>query len=440
MDHSQYSENPASTVETAEPSAAAQTASQSDFAGKRSSCKSHSSIWHMAGSTLVSMLMVLGLLVAARLVVPTLVEDIRYRWYRGQLRAEHELSSERLQNVSLDSLTDVSQMVSRRLGPSVVRINTLRDQQALGQYERFLGSSNPALRYEGQGSGFVIDAEGLILTNYHVIAGAEQRNLAQVNKIEATLADGRQLAAEIVGVDPKTDLAVLKVAATDLIAVEWGDSDTVVIGTPVWAVGSPYGLQQTITFGIISGKHRIDLSGTRYQDVLSPEPAYGDLMQSDVAVNPGNSGGPLVNAVGQVVGVNAAILGESYRGISFSIPSRVARRVVNHLIESGEVQRGWLGVRMQDLAYDQRYGADGQMRPGVRIVEFPKSEPSPAQQAGLKEDDVIVEFQGKPVLSQVSLINMIGEAEVGTTAEVVVQRQNQFVRVQVTLGKRSLKL
>jgi len=125
-----------------------------------------------------------------------------------------------------------------------------------------------------------------------------------------TLADGRQLIATVVGTDPKTDLAVLKINATSLMPVQWGNSDEVAIGTPVWAVGSPYGLQQTVTFGIVSGKHRIDLSGTRYQSTLRTEPVYGDLMQSDVAVNPGNSGGPLVNAEGEVVGVNAAILGD----------------------------------------------------------------------------------------------------------------------------------
>ena len=187
----------------------------------------------------------------------------------------------------------------------------------------------------------------------------------------------------------------------------------------------PYGLQQTVTFGIISGKHRIDLSGTRYQDSLNSSPAYGDLMQSDVAVNPGNSGGPLVNALGQVVGVNAAILGESYRGISFSIPSHVAKRVAAHLIRTGEVPRGWLGVRMEDLAYDERYGSDGQIRPGVRVAGFPNNEPSPAREAGLQVGDLIIEFQSRPVHSQVELMKMIGETEVGVATEIVAQRGDQ---------------
>lgn len=416
---------------------------QSEGSRERASRKvvagSASGAMHMAMSTLVSLAMVLVLLAAARWMVPSLVEDVRYSWYRGQLRAEYELSSERLRSVSLDSLSDVSQMVAHRLGPSVVHINLLRDQQTVSQYERFLGRNNPNLRYEGQGSGFVIDGEGYILTNHHVIADHESEFAELNQRIEVTLSDGRQLMATVVGADPKTDLAVLKVNATNLIPIQWGESDSVVIGTPVWAVGSPYGLQQTVTFGIISGKHRINLSGTRYQDHLRSDPAYADLMQSDVAVNPGNSGGPLVNAQGDVVGVNAAILGESFRGVSFSIPSRVAKRVAEQLIERGEVERGWLGVRMEDLAYDERYGVDGQIHPGVRVIGFPMNEPSPARTAGLEVGDVITEFQSRPVLSQTELMKLIGETEVGTPIEVVVQRGSTKLRFMVTLGRRNPK-
>ncbi|HAC91480.1 MAG TPA: serine protease [Planctomycetaceae bacterium] len=402
--------------------------------------KTHPSTWQLAGSTLISLMMVLVLFGAARLLVPALVEDVRYRWYRGQLRAEYELAGERLQTASLDSLVDVSQLVSKRLGGSVVHINILRDEASMSQFQRVLGRSDPNLRYEGQGSGFVIDSQGYILTNHHVITETDSLGNAIASRVEVTLADGKQLPAEIIGTDPKTDLAVLKVHASNLMPVDWGDSDQVTIGTPVWAVGSPFGLQQSVTFGIISGTHRIDLSGTRYQDSLSAEPVYGDLMQSDVAVNPGNSGGPLVNSVGQVVGVNAAILGESYRGISFAIPSRVAKRVAEHLIQSGEVPRGWLGVRMDELAYDQRYGSDGQIQPGVRVVGFPDNEPSPARQAGLEVGDIFVEFQDKPVLSQTELMKLIGETEVGSPTRIVVLRNGQKQSFAVTLGKRNVKL
>lgn len=399
-----------------------------------------SGVIHMAGSTLISLAMVLVLLAAARLLVPSLVEDVRYRWHRGQLRAEYELSGERLRSVSVDSLADVSKTVAHRLGASVVHINLRRDPKTIGQYERLLGRNDPSVRYEGQGSGFVIDSEGYILTNHHVVGDIERDSNADLDRIEVSLSDGRQLIAFVVGSDPKTDLAVLKVNASNLMPIQWGDSDQIAIGTPVWAVGSPYGLQQTVTFGIISGKHRIDLSGTRYQSTLRTEPVYGDLMQSDVAVNPGNSGGPLVNAQGEVVGVNAAILGESFRGISFSIPSRVARRVANELIQNGEVQRGWLGVRMEDLSYQDRYGLDGSILPGVRIVDFPNGEPSPALAAGLQKGDIILSFDNRPVLCQSELMQMIGETAVGTRSELLVNRNGDQLRFVVTLGKRNLRL
>lgn len=387
----------------------------------RKSTSSAPSLLHMAGSTFISLMMVLVLLAAARWMVPSLVESLRYSWHSGQLRAEYEQSGQRLRSVSLDSLADVSQLVSQRMAASVVHVNLLRD----------VNSNNPLLRYEGQGSGFIIDQSGYVLTNHHVIA--------DTGRIEVTLSDGRQLPAEIVGFDSKTDLAVLKVKAVGLMPVEWGDSDSVVVGTPVWAVGSPYGLHQTVTFGIISGMHRLDLRGTRYHESnYGKEAHYGDLMQSDVAVNPGNSGGPLVNAMGQVVGVNAAILGESYRGISFSIPSKVAKRVAESLIQSGEVVRGWLGVRMEELNFDNRYNEDGSINPGVRIVGF--AEPSPAQDAGLMVGDIIVQFQSKPVTSQPMLMNLIGQCDAGVNASITVKRDDDLIDFMVTLGKRNIKL
>jgi S1-C subfamily serine protease len=389
------------------------------------------SLLQMAGSTVISLVLVLALLGAAKWMVPSLVENLRYSWHSGQLRAEYEQSGQRLRAVSLDSLADVSQLVSQRLGASVVHVNLLREQATIDQYEKFLGRNNPALRYEGQGSGFVIDSQGYILTNYHVVA--------ENGRIEVTLSDGRQMPGEIVGYDAKTDLAVLKVNVTNLLPVEWGDSDSVTVGTPVWAVGSPYGLHQTVTFGIISGMHRLDLRGTRYHENVKGDAAYGDLMQSDVAVNPGNSGGPLVNSMGQVVGVNAAILGESYRGISFSIPSRVAKRVAASLIESGEVSRGWLGVRMEELSHAERFGENGEANPGVRISGFPNGE-SPAKQGGLRVGDVIVEFEKKPIFSQSELMKIIGECDARSTVSIVVLRSGDRQEFSIVLGKRDSSL
>ena len=192
-----------------------------------------------------------------------------------------------------------------------------------------LVSSRWQYRWEtgGQGSGVIIDPAGYILTNYHVVRGA--------NEIRISLSDGRKVDANLVGRDAATDLAVLKVAADGLLAAEWGDSNDLEVGALVWAVGSPFGLQRSITFGILSAKNRAGVAGTVYQDFL----------QTDAAVNPGNSGGPLVDARGRVVGINTAIVGEAYQGISFAIPSSVARGVYERLKTTGRVERaGWVSV------------------------------------------------------------------------------------------------
>lgn len=388
---------------------------------------------HLATSTFLSLLMVLGLLLLARLLVPSLVESIRYGWHRGELRAEYEMSGQRLKNVSLSSISDVSQLVSQRLGASVVHIHV----QAGGK-DPITGRP-----LEGQGSGFVIGEDGHIVTNEHVLSDG--------GNIEVTLSDGRKLAGTVVGADRHTDLAVVKVNATGLMPIEWGDSEKVVLGTPVWAVGSPFGLQQTVTFGIISGKHRVDFRTTRgAKDVPG---TYGDLMQSDVALNPGNSGGPLVNSLGQVVGVNAAILGETFQGVSFSIPSRVAENVVQHLLEEGSVPRGWLGVALVDLTQEEKYPDDGPSRSGVRVTGFPNV--SPAKKAGIEVGDVIQSIDGEEVEDVASLIQKIGESKAGSTVTLAIERPTKEVvdelatevreawakmEIQVKLNRRNPRL
>ncbi len=235
----------------------------------------------LAYSTFLSLLVVLILIITIRFTVPPLVESLRYSWYRGQLRAEYELSGQRLQNVSLNSLSEASELVSQRVGPSVVHINLL---EVRSSSKRWLFGNNERVEMMGQGSGVILDADGHILTNHHVIEDA--------GRIEVALSDGRRVIARELGRDPFTDLAVIKIDASGLMPAEWGDSNRTEIGSPVWAVGSPFGLERTVTFGILSGKHRIDLKGTRRWDARDEkETMYSDLMQSDVAVNPGNSGG-----------------------------------------------------------------------------------------------------------------------------------------------------
>jgi serine protease Do len=402
---------------------------------------------HLALSTLLSLMVVLVLIIAVRFTVPPLVESLRYAWHRGQLRAEYEMSGERLRQVSLGSLSEVSQMVSHRVGPGVVHINMLAavepEHTAVDYFfsNEFLdralrGGVAPArpAQLVGQGSGVLLDTAGHILTNQHVIDGG--------GRIEVSLSDGRRIPATEIGIDPLTDLAVIKIDAAGLMPVEWGDSDAMQVGWPVWAVGSPFGLERTVTFGILSGKHRIDLKGTRYESRLSGTTTYGDLMQSDVAVNPGNSGGPLVNAAGEVVGINTAIVGETYIGISFSIPSKVARRVAEALIAEGEVARGWLGLSLVDgEAAAEAGGAEqGLPRRGALVTAWARTGSSPARQAGIQPGDLIVAYDGQEVTNQRMLMSLIGQTPVGAKVSVGIIRDGAARDYEVQIGRRPAEL
>ena len=377
----------------------------------------------LAYSTFLSLLVVLVLIVTIRFTVPPLVESLRYSWYRGQLRAEYEVSGQRLQNVALSTLSEASELVSRRVGPSVVHINLMKVYEPKDAL--FFGAEDDRLQITGQGSGVILDTEGHILTNQHVIDEA--------NRIEVSLSDGRRVVAREIGNDPPTDLAVIKIDADGLLPVEWGDSNKVDVGTPVWAVGSPFGLERTVTFGILSGKHRIDLKGTRndYRGTTT----YGDLMQSDVAVNPGNSGGPLVNSSGQIVGINTAIVGDNYIGISFAIPSNVAKRVAAGLVGEGEVARGWLGVRLSDPLVDDASAAQLPRR-GAMVDHWTPMGDSPAKAAGIQPGDLIIKFADQEVTSSVSLMSRVAQADVGTKVPVQVVRDGKTHTLHVEIGRR----
>lgn len=388
----------------------------------------------LAYSTLLSLLVVLILIVTIRFTVPPLVESLRYSWYRGQLRAEYDTSGERLKQVSLNSLSDVSQLVSRRVGPSVVHINLLRDTREKSEEETFAGgeafkaflSKSPSqpLQLIGQGSGVVLDDQGHILTNLHVIKDS--------GRIEVSLGGGKRVVAQTIGSDSLTDLAVIKVEADGLLPIAWGNSDLLEVGSPVWAVGSPFGLERTVTFGILSGKHRIDLKGTRYEHPLERTTTYADLMQSDVAVNPGNSGGPLANSSGEVIGINTAIVGENYLGVSFSIPSNVAKRIAEGLIKEGNIARGWFGAKL--ATSDAMDAARGTTIQGAIVMGW--AENSPARSAGVKLGDIIVSFNGRDVNGDAQLRQYIAETPIGTSAEVVLLRDGERMTLQVEIGRR----
>jgi serine protease Do len=381
--------------------------------------------WSLLVSTMFSLGGVLILLVCLRYLLPPMLESSRYSWHRGQLRAEYELAGQRLQNVSWEGLSEISQTVTRRVNPSVVHIQvSLKDQSS----ER-LGRWNPDLQGfrvpSGQGSGIVVAEDGYILTNYHVLESNAE--------IQVYLSDNRVLPAEVVGVDRTTDLALLKVDATDLLPIAWGDSDEVDIGSPVWAVGSPFGLAGSVSFGILSGKHRIDLNANpQYRGSRERITSrYSDLMQSDVAVNPGNSGGPLVNGRGELIGINTAIVGESYRGVSFSIPSRIAREVLDQFMAHGRVRRGWLGVELAAEIVPE--GEIAVPRVVVRSV----APDSPANRAGIYPGDRVLEFNGKPVGSVQDLIDSIRTTPAEATVLLKLDRDGSEVAIDLTLGELS---
>lgn len=397
---------------------------------------------HLVGSSLLSLLVVLVLLTALRYLLPPMLESSRYSWHRGHLRAEYEQSGEELQQVSWEGLSQVSRLVSKRVQPSVVHI-TVSNQQPLSSTlsrkpKDLVPKAGPnretrwnaengidGFSSSGQGSGVIVSNDGYILTNHHVLNGGVE--------ITVYLADQRILSAEIVGVDKTTDLALLKIDAQDLMPIHWGDSDAVEIGAPVWALGSPFGLTGSVSFGILSGKHRVDLNANpQYRSSRERiSSRYADLMQSDVAVNPGNSGGPLVNGRGELIGINTAIVGESYRGVSFSIPSNVAKGVLDQLLQHGRVRRGWLGVELVPEVL-----TDPSIETPAIVVRAVVPD-SPAAQAGLAPGDRVIKISDVEVASVEQAIDTIRDTPAGDTIEIHLQRDGQRVVVQAILGELS---
>ncbi|MEX1036607.1 MAG: DegQ family serine endoprotease [Sneathiella sp.] len=269
------------------------------------------------------------------------------------------------------------------------------------------------------GSGFVIDAkDGYVITNNHVIDGADE--------IKVVFKDGEDLPATVVGTDPKTDIAVLKIdpKARTLVDVDWGDSDTSRVGDWVLAIGNPYGLGGTVTAGIVSARGR---------DIRSAP--YDDYIQTDASINKGNSGGPLFNLDGQVIGINTAIFSQSGGsiGIGFAVPSGLAMPVVEQLIEFGKTSRGWLGVVIQPVTDEIAEGLDLDNTDGVLVAGVP--EDGPAFKSGIEAGDVILKFNGKPVTEPRELSRLVADSKVGSEVNVELWRGGKKMDVEVTLGE-----
>jgi serine protease Do len=271
---------------------------------------------------------------------------------------------------------------------------------------------------KGLGTGMILDSEGHILTNNHVVGGATE--------IKVFLSNGDEYPAKLVGTDPKTDLGVIKISAEKpLPYVSFGNSDQVVVGEWVVAIGHPRGLDQTVTQGIISAKHRTGITDPS---------SYQDFLQTDAAINPGNSGGPLLTLRGLVIGVNSAIATQSggFEGIGFAIPSNMAVHVANALMVHGKVERGWLGVSIQEVTPDLAKSFGLSETKGALIADVMKG--GPADEAGLKRGDVVLEYRGKEINNAAELRNKVAETPVDEEAKVVVWRAKKKVDLTVKIG------
>ena len=289
------------------------------------------------------------------------------------------------------------------------------NQEGLERFFSPFHNRQPQSRKERSlGSGFIISRDGYIVTNNHVIQGADQ--------IKVILHDDKEYDADIIGTDPMTDLALLKIDAKNLSPLKFGSSSNAKVGTWVVAIGSPFGLEQTVTAGIISAKGRIIGSGP-----------YDDFIQTDASINPGNSGGPLLNLAGDVIGINTAIV-RSGQGIGFAIPSDLATGIIDQLTESKEVSRGWMGVAIQDVTKELAEYYNLNQTTGVYVAKV--YEENPAHKAGIKPGDVITMINGRKIDSSRDLTVTIANLKVDETVKVRLIRQGKEKIVGVKLGKR----
>ena len=314
---------------------------------------------------------------------------------------------------------------AKKAMPAVVNVYTskemrqkspLVDDALLRRYFPDLADRVPRQRVTSLGSGVIVSREGYVLTNHHVIEGADD--------IQLVLNDGRRLAAHVRGTDPESDIAVLKADGDNLPAITFGAIDRVQVGDAVLAIGNPFGFGNTVTSGIVSALGRNHLGINRFEDFI----------QTDAAINPGNSGGALVDSAGNLIGINSTIFSQSggSLGIGFAIPVSIARTVFEQIVKDGEVTRGWFGIEPQDLSEEiaQSLSIDG----GVAIRGVVRD--GPADRAGIHVKDVVVEIDGKPTRDTQALLARIAELSPGSATKVKVWRDHRTVDVDVTVGRR----
>ncbi len=331
---------------------------------------------------------------------------------------------------TVDFSSDIAKVAKQNI-PSVVHIKIKPDQymvssslSELNQFFRyFLNVPYMPKKFKKErkrfATGIIMDSRGYILTNYHLLTGASE--------IQLLLSNGKTYPARIVGSDPDTDLAVIKIAAKDSLPyVVFGDSDKMNPGEWVVAIGCPSGLDHTVTQGIISADHR--------RGHINPN-CYQDFLQTDAAINPGNSGGPLLNLKGKVIGVNAAIVSQSggFEGVGFAIPSNMAVHIAEELIKHGKVQRGWLGVTVNDLTTEQAMKFGVESRKGVLITEVIKG--GPADMAGIKKGDVVTDYQGDFIADSKYFFDKVTASQVGKPIKLSIYREGKPLTLTAKIGE-----
>ncbi|HIO61822.1 MAG TPA: Do family serine endopeptidase, partial [Deltaproteobacteria bacterium] len=281
---------------------------------------------------------------------------------------------------------------------------------------------NRQFRQQGMGSGSIIDSKGYILTNHHVVGEAD--------RILVILYDGTEKEAKLVGTDPETDIAVVKIEGNGLPVLPMGNSDEILVGEDVIAVGNPFGLIQTVTYGIISAKGRSNVGINEYENFI----------QTDAAINPGNSGGPLVSLRGEIIGVNSAIFTRSggYQGIGFAVPINMARKIMRDLIDKGTVSRGWLGVGIQNVSHDLAQAFQLDNTKGSLITGVMPD--TPAKKAGMRKGDVVIRINEKSIRDSNHLRNEIANAGAFADIEIELIRDGKSVIIQLKLDERPRKL
>jgi len=338
---------------------------------------------------------------------PSLAGRLRYAQVRAELRAIRDAA----QVAELSSVGKMFTTLARLIGPTVVNVTAKRRVLTIADEIAVLRGQTPTgATGERVGSGLIIESDGVIATNYHVVARSEE--------IDVTLSDGRRFVAELVGADAATDLAVLRIDARELPTATWGDSDSVEVGEMVWALGNPFGLDRTLTYGIVSAVGR--------RGVL--ENPLQEFLQTDAAINPGHSGGPLVDVHGRVMGITTAIVGKDYTGIGFAIPSNTARRVAEEIRTNGHVERGYLGMALAALPTPAADGASAV----VAAVE-PRS---PAELAGVKPGDLVLAFDGEKIAEPAELVLLLTRTAIGTDVPLEIMRGGERLTLTVHIGRR----